>query len=594
MSTELVRLKIDEHHVQVPVGTTIVRAAERVGIRVPTLCYHPYLSLPGACRVCIVDVKDIGHHMAACSSEVWEGMEVVTNTPVLRQARRDILELILDNHPRDCQTCERDGHCELQNLAYSLGVRERLFEGERKDIPRDDRSRAVIREPNKCILCGRCVRICSEVQHVHNLSQHGRGFKTIVTPAHGAAMDDSVCIQCGQCIAVCPTASLLERNHTEDVWQALADPELHVVVQTAPAVRAAISEGFGSPPGRATTGRMVAALRMLSFDAVFDTIFGADLTIVEEAHEFLQRLAGGGPLPMLTSCSPGWINYLEKFYPQLIPNASTCRSPMTMTSVLSKTYYAEQRGLDPAKVYMVAIMPCVAKKYEARRPEHCDASGRPYTDAVLTVRELLWMLKASGIDFWTLENVDVSIYPSEEFDAPLGITTGAGTIFGATGGVMEATLRTAAVKLLGDDSAPLEFREVRRVPGLRELDVQLGDRTLHVGVANGMGNAAELLDRAARGEREFHILEMMACPGGCVGGAGQPYPPSAMREHLDYLLQLRAQALYKIDGGTTLRRSHENPAVQQLYRDYLGEPGSPRAHELLHTRYVAKMPRGIP
>ncbi len=593
MSTELVRLKIDGHEVQVPAGTTIAKAAERVGIRVPTLCYHPYLSLPGACRVCIVDVKEIGSHMAACSVPVWEGMEVVTNSPTLRQARRDIVELILDNHPKDCQTCERDGNCELQNLAYALGVRERLFEGERKDYPRDERGTAVVREPNKCILCGRCVRMCAEVQGVHNLSQHGRGFKTVVTPAHGAGMDESVCIQCGQCIAVCPTAALLEQSHTEAVWQALADPDLHVVVQTAPAIRAAIAEGFGGPPGRATTGRMVAALRLLGFDAVFDTVFGADLTIVEEAHELVQRLAGNGPLPMLTSCSPAWINYLERFYPQLIPHASTCRSPMSMTSVLSKTYYAERRGCDPDRIYMVAIMPCVAKKYEARRPEHCDARGRPFTDAVLTTRELIWMLKAAGIDFWTLDSVDLSCYPDEHFDAPLGLTTGAGTIFGATGGVMEATLRTAAVQLTGDPNAPLEFREARGVPGRREFDVAVGDRVLHVGIANGTGNAAALLDLVLRGERAFDVLEMMACPGGCVGGAGQPYPPRALRSQLDNLLQLRAAALYTLDGESSLRRSHENPAVQQLYREYLGAPGSARAHELLHTHYQAKLPRGI-
>lgn len=593
MSSELVRLTIDGNAVQVPTGTTIAKAAERVGIRIPTLCYHPYLSVPGACRVCIVDVRDIGHHMAACSTEVWEGMEVVTNTPVLRQARRDIVELILDNHPRDCQTCERDGNCELQNLAYALGVRERLFEGQRKDYPCDTRGVAVVREPNKCILCGRCIRMCAEVQNVHNLSQHGRGFKTVVTPAHGTGMDESVCIQCGQCVAVCPTAALLEQSHTERVWKALADPALHVVVQTAPAIRATLAEGFGAPPGRATTGRMVAALRLLGFDAVFDTVFGADLTIVEEAHELLTRLKAGGPLPMLTSCSPAWINYLEKFYPQLIPHASTCRSPMTMTSVLTRTYYAEQRGLRPEQIYMVAVMPCVAKKYEAARPEHRDMHGRPYTDAVLTTRELIWMLKAAGIDLWALDSVDLSAYPNEHFDAPLGIATGAGTIFGATGGVTEATLRTAAVQLTGDPQARVEFRETRGVPGLREFDVTLGDRTLHVGIANGTGNASELLELVVRGERTFHVLEMMACPGGCVGGAGQPYPPRALRSHLDSLLQLRAETLYELDGQSAHRRSHENPAVQTLYREYLGQPGSPKAHELLHTHYRAQLPRGI-
>jgi NADP-reducing hydrogenase subunit HndD len=587
-----VSLTIDGHAVSVPAGTTITKAAEKLGIRIPTLCYHPRLSLPGACRVCIVDVKDIGYHMAACSVEAWDGMEVTTNSPAIRQARRDIVELILDNHPKECQTCERDGRCELQNLAYALGVRERLFEGERKSFPLETSSHSVVRDSNKCILCGRCVRVCSEIQGVNNLSQQGRGFHTIVTPAHGDQMDQSACIQCGQCVAVCPTAAFLEKNHTEEVWAALADPKKHVVVQTAPAIRAAIGEGFGQPVGTASTERMVAALRVMGFDRIFDTVFGADLTIVEESNEFLRRLNGEGPLPMLTSCSPGWINYLEKFQPHMIPNASTCRSPMTMTSVLSKTYYAETQGIDPEDVYMVAIMPCVAKKYEAARPEHRTPSGAPYTDAVLTTRELIWMLKASGIDFWTLRNVDLDIYPNTDFDAPLGITTGAGEIFGTTGGVMEATLRTAAVKLTGDPDAELEFRTLRRVEGQREVEVQLGEHTLRVGVANGLVNARSLLDKAAAGT-PFHIIEVMACPGGCVGGGGQPYPPRGMKALDPELLLRRAQALHTLDSSRPLRRSHDNPAVQQLYADYLGDIGGPRAHELLHTHYQAREPRGI-
>ena len=355
-----ITLTIDERTVGVPAGTTILEAAEICGIRIPRLCYHPDLSLMGSCRVCVVDVKDIGFFMAACSSPVWEGMVVQTNSPEIRQARRDIVELLLDNHTKECQTCERDGNCELQNLAYSLGVRERLFEGERKRFPLEVSSLSVMRDSEKCVLCGRCYRVCAEVQGVYNLSQHGRGFSTIVIPAHGAAMDDSVCIQCGQCINVCPTAAFLEQKHTDAVWEAIADPDLHVVVQTAPSIRAAIGEGFGLPPGTPVTGKMITALRMLGFNAVVDTDFGADLTIVEESHELLQRLSGGGPLPMITSCSSGWVNFLEKFYPQLIPNASTCRSPMMMTSVLLKTWYAEKAGIDPKKVFVVSVMPCVA------------------------------------------------------------------------------------------------------------------------------------------------------------------------------------------------------------------------------------------
>lgn len=594
MVENTVTLQIDGHTVSVPPGTTIAKAAERIGIRIPTLCYHPSLSVPGACRVCLVNVKEMGFHMAACSVKVWEGMEVTTSSPEIRQARRDIVELILDNHPMDCQTCERDGHCELQNLAQTLGVRERLFAGERKDFPIDERSDAVVREANKCILCGRCVRVCSEVQGVHNLSQHGRGFLTVVQPAHGAGMDESVCIQCGQCAAVCPTAAFIEQNHSEAVWQALADRKKHVVVQVAPAIRATIAEAFGAPPGTASPGKLVAALRLLGFEAVFDTVFGADLTIVEEAHELIARLAGtagAGPLPLLTSCSPGWISYLEKFYPSLIPHASSCRSPMMMSSVLSKTYYAQQRGLDPEDVFVVAIMPCTAKKYEARRPEHYTAAGAPWTDAVLTTRELAGMLKAAGIDFWTLDQIDLEYYPKEQFDDPLGLGTGAGTIFGSTGGVLEATLRTAAAKLGQGSEVPLEFREVRAVEGLREADVRFGDRLLHVGVANGLVNATKLLDKVVRKEQQFEVIEIMACPGGCVGGGGQPYPPHGMDSR--DLLRLRAAALYALDGTALVRRSHENPAIERLYADFLGEVGGANAHRLLHTHYEAKLPRGI-
>ncbi len=588
-----VTLTIDGRKVTVDAGLTIVEAAETLGIRIPTLCYHPELSLPGACRVCIVEVKDAGSYVAACSVKVWDGIEVQTHSPAIRQARRDIVELLLDNHPMDCQTCERDGNCELQNLAYSLGVRERLFEGERKDIPFDDSSHSVVREPNKCILCGRCTRVCAEIQGVYNLSQHGRGFKTVVGPAHMGKMDESACIQCGQCIAVCPTAAFLEQNHTEQVWAALSDPRKHVVVQTAPSIRAAIGEGFGLVPGTPGTGRMVAALRLLGFKGVFDTNFGADLTIVEESNEFLKRLNGDGPLPMLTSCSPGWINFLEKFYPQMIPHASTCKSPMSMTSVLLKTYYAQQKGIDPKDVYVVAIMPCVAKKFEVKRPEHLMADGTPWTDAVLTTRELIWMIKTCGIDFWTLQGVELTNYPEEQFDNPLGVSSGAGDIFGTTGGVMEATLRTAVARLTGRPAANLEFTEVRAVEGLREATIEIDGRQINVAVANGLVNAAHILDKVVRGEKQFHIIEMMACPGGCIGGAGQPYPPRGMRVLDPRLLEMRARALYAIDKSKELRQSHENPAIKRVYDEFLGEPGGHKAHELLHTRYAARTPRGI-
>jgi NADP-reducing hydrogenase subunit HndD len=375
-------------------------------------------------------------------------MEIQTHSPEIRKARRDIVELLLDNHPQDCQTCERDGRCELQNLAYATGVRRRRFAGERKRFPLEISSAAVVRDPEKCILCGRCVRVCSEVQGVRNLSQHHRGFETVVGPALLKQMDDSVCIQCGQCINVCPTAAFMEKRHTNDVWNALSDPNKHVVVQTAPSIRAAIGEGFGMAPGTPATGQMVTALRRLGFDRIFDTDLAADLTIVEESHEFLERFKKGERLPILTSCSPGWVSFLEKFYPQLIPHASSCKSPMSMLSTLIKTYYAEKAGIDPKSIYSVAVMPCVAKKYEARRPEHMMPDGTPYTDAVLTTRELIWMIQSFGVDFPNL--------PHGEFDAPLGIATGAGDIFGCTGGVMEATLRTAAELATGQPprSAP--------------------------------------------------------------------------------------------------------------------------------------------
>jgi NADP-reducing hydrogenase subunit HndD len=580
-----VALTIDDQPVSVPAGTTIMEAAERIGVRIPRLCYHPDLSLAGSCRVCIVDVEGMGFYMAACSSAVWEGMVVRTNSPEIRQARRDIVELLVDNHPMDCQTCERDGNCELQNLAYSMGVRQRLFEGRRKQFPLEQSSHSVVRNSEKCVLCGRCVRVCAEIQGVYNLSQHGRGFTTHVTPAHGAEMDDSVCIQCGQCINVCPTAAFLEKQSTEDVWRALADPDLHVVVQTAPSIRAAIGEGFGLPPGTPATGKMITALRVLGFDAVFDTDFGADLTIVEEAHELLTRLDGAAPLPMITSCSPGWVNFMEKFYPGLIPHASTCRSPMSMLSVLAKTYYAEKKGIDPARIYMVAVMPCVAKKYESRRPEHYTEGGIPYTDAVLTTRELIWMIKCYGISFASLAD--------GEFDAPLGMASGAGDIFGTTGGVMEATLRAASELVTGKPADRLEFTEVRAVEGLKETYVAIGDRNIHVGVANGLHNAKQLLDKVISGQEQFHVIEVMACPGGCIGGGGQPYPPEDVKVLDPGLLRKRASALYAIDAGKKLRKSYENPAVEELYDTYLGGPGSEKAHHLLHTRYTAKLPRGI-
>ena len=582
---KMINIKIDDREVSVPEGTTVMEAAEKIGIHIPRLCYHPDLSLQGSCRVCIVEVKGFDFYTTSCSTKVWEGMEIKTNSPEIRQARRDIVELILDNHPQDCQTCERDGNCELQNLAYSLGVRERLFSGERKHFPIDKRSKSVVRVPEKCILCGRCVRVCAEVQGVYNLSQHGRGFNTQVMPAHGSAMDESVCIQCGQCIMVCPVAAFIEQSHTEKVWNALADPKKHVVIQTAPSIRAAIGEGFGMEPGTPATGKMVTALRLLGFDAIFDTNFGADLTIVEEATEFLKRIQKKERLPLLTSCSPGWINFLEKFYPEMIPYASTCRSPMSMTSVLLKTYYAEKMKKDPKDIFVVAVMPCVAKKFEADRDEHKMPDGIPYTDAVLTTRELIWMIKCYGIDLKDL--------PDSDFDNPLGESSGAADIFGTTGGVMEAALRMACEVLTGLPPEKMEFTDVRAVEGLRETEVKFGNYKINVAVSNGLMNAKTILNKIISGEKQYHIVEIMACPGGCIGGGGQPYPPEGYHFLDPELLAKRAQALYRIDSEKKIRSSNHNPSIQQIYKEFLGAPGSERAHQLLHTHYHPRLPRGI-
>jgi len=580
-----VNITIDNTPLTVKEGMTIMAAAETLGIKIPRLCYHPDLSIEGACRVCIVEVEGARSYVPSCATEVVEGMKIKTNSPQIRQARRDLVELILDNHPRSCQTCERDGNCELQNLAYTLGVRERLFEGKRKEYLVEASSPSVIRNAEKCILCRRCVRVCSEIQGIHNLSQLNRGFNTVVAPAHEGPMADSVCIACGQCINVCPVASFMEQPSTEAVWKALADPDTFVIAQIAPSIRAAIGEGFNLPVGTPCTGKTVTALRRLGFDAVFDTNFGADLTIMEEAHEFLERVKTGENLPLLTSCSPGWVKFMEHFYPEMIPHASSCRSPMTMLSALLKTYYAEKEKLDPRKIFVVAVMPCTAKKFEIERPEHRSEDGYPLTDAVLTTREAVWMIKAYGIDFVNL--------PDDDFDNPLGYSTGAADIFGTTGGVMEAALRTAAEKLTGKPLDKLEFTEVRAVEGLKEATLEIAGMKLNVAVTNGLQNAKTILEKVKKGRKQYHLIELMACPGGCIAGGGQPYPTDGSYVLDKEVVKKRARALYSIDEAKEIRKSHENPYIKKLYKEYLGEPGSRKAHHLLHTTYAPKEPRGI-
>jgi iron-only hydrogenase group A len=580
-----VTVYLDNEKVEVPEGITIMEAAETIGIHIPRLCYHPDLSVEGACRVCIVEVEGVNKYVTACTDKVQENMRIRTASPDIRRARRDIVELILDNHPKECQTCERDANCELQNLAYSLGVRTRHFEGKRKQHAMESSSASVIRDAEKCILCKRCVRVCAEIQGIHNLSQLHRGFNTVVSPAFEGPMVESVCINCGQCIGVCPVAAFLEKPHSNKVWAALADPKKHVVVQVAPAIRAAIGEGFNFPPGTDCTGKTVTALRRMGFHQVFDTNFAADLTIVEEANELVNRLEKNERLPLLTSCSPGWIKFLEHFYPELIPNASTCKSPMQMLSTLVKTYYAEMKGIDPKDIFVVGIMPCVAKKFEAERPEHMAEGGYPYTDAVLTTRELIWMIKAYGINFTNL--------PVGDFDAPLGFSSGAADIFGTTGGVMEAALRTAVEKLTGVALTTLEFKQVRAVEGLKEATLSVGGMDINVAVSNGLRNAKTILEKIQSGKVHYHLVEIMACPGGCIGGGGQPYPPKGYHVLDSEVNRLRAGALYAIDEAKTIRKSHENPFIIKLYDEYLNKPGSDSAHRLLHTTYDAKEPRGI-
>lgn len=582
---KMVNLIIDGKKVQVPEGTSIMHAAEIIGIKVPRLCYHPQLSIEGACRVCIVEVKGARNFVASCASPVAEGMEVTTTSPSIRQARRDIVELILDNHPKDCQTCERDGNCELQRLAYAMGVRNRYFEGERKNYEKDLSSPAVIRDPNKCILCQRCVRVCEEVQGVTALGQAHRGFNTVVMPAFNLPFADSVCVTCGQCINVCPTAAFLEKEATKKVWDALSDPEITVIAQFAPSVRAAVGEGFGLAPGNNMEGQTVTALRRLGVDVVFDTQFGADLTIMEEANEFVKRFTQGGKLPMLTSCSAAWMKYIEHFHPTILDNLSTCKSPMGMVSALTKTFYAKKKNLDPKKIFNLAVMCCTAKKFEASRPEMTDDEGRPYTDAVVTTREFVWMVKSQGIDFINLEK--------SEFDPILGFSTGAGAIFGATGGVMEAALRTAVEIITNETLLEINFTPVRGLKGIKEAQIDIAGTKVKVAVAHGLGNAKTLMQQVEKGESPYHFIEIMGCPGGCIGGGGQPYAGTNVMPLDPEMLKARAKALYDIDQGKVIRKSHENPYIQRLYKEFLGEPLSDVSHHLLHTHYKPRYPKGI-
>ncbi len=584
MDKKMITIYIDDKPYQVAAGQTVMQAADKVGFRIPRLCYHPKLSIEGACRVCIVELEGARNFIASCAYPVADGMKIRTNTPELRSARRDIVELILDNHPMDCHTCERDSNCELQRLAYSMGIRKRHFEGEMKHYEKDVSGVAVIRDPNKCILCGRCVRMCSEIQKTSVLGYAHRGFKTVVMPAYNMPFRDSSCTACGQCINVCPTAAFLEKDYTQELFKKLNDKSILKVAQCAPSVRAAIGEAFNIEPGRTMEKQLAAAIRRLGFDYVFDTQFSADLTIMEEANEFLERLQGKGKLPMITSCSSAWMKCLEQYHPDLIDHISTCKSPMSMQSAMVKTYFADKIKRDPKEILSVAFMCCTAKKYEAARPE-LEVNGMRATDLVITTRELAWMIKSAGIDFLAIKG--------EEFDHPLGLSSGAGTIFGTTGGVMEAAIRTAYELATGETLLDIEIGAVRGLQGIKEGKVVMDGKEIRVAVAHGLGNAAELLDIARKDPNRYHFIEIMGCPGGCVGGGGQPYANSNSIPLDEECLMKRAEALYTLDRNKTIRRSHENPDIQRLYKEFLGRPGSPASHKLLHTHYKQHFPVGI-
>jgi len=586
MST--ITLTIDGQEVSASPGTTILQAARSLGKRIPTLCYLENVQAIGACRVCLVEVEKAKTLMASCVTPVTQGMKVSTNTQRVRDSRRTVVELLLSDHTGECQTCDRSEDCELQSLARELGIRDITYPGEKSRNLVDESTPALIRNSGKCILCRRCVTVCRDVQGVGGLFAQNRGFDTVVGPAFCGDLDDVVCVQCGQCGAVCPVGAISERDQIAEVWAALEDPTKTVVVQTAPAIRAALGECFGNPPGTLVTGKMVTALRRLGFDAVFDTNFTADLTIIEEGTELLMRLKNAlvekkpVALPMFTSCSPGWIKYVEYFYPDMLANISTCKSPQQMFGAVAKTYYAQKIGKKPEDMFVVSVMPCTAKKFECQRAE-MTASGVRDVDVVLTTRELGRMIKQAGIDFNSL--------PEDRMDSPIGMSSGAADIFANTGGVMEAALRTV-YEIVSGKPFPFENLHVKPIEGLdgiKEASVTFTETvpewsflkgvTANVAVAHGLGNARQVIERVRSGKSQYHFIEIMTCPGGCIGGGGQP------RLTTNEVRLARIQAIYKEDEGKKLRKSHENPEIKQIYAEFLGEPLGKKSHQLLHTHY---------
>ena len=580
---ENVTVKINGLEVSAPAGSTILEAARLAGVEIPTLCYLKEINEIGACRMCIVEVKGARGLVASCVYPVSDGMEVWTNTPKIIESRKKTLQLLLSNHDRKCLSCVRSGNCELQKLCKELGVEdEDYYDGERTPSEIDDSAPHMIRDNSKCILCRRCSAVCEKVQGIGVIGPNKRGFATFIGSAFDMGLGETSCVSCGQCIAVCPTGALSEKDCTDDVLAAIADPSKHVIVQTAPSVRAALGEEFGYPIGTNVEGKMVAALRRIGFDKVFDTDFAADLTIMEEAHEFLERVKNGGVLPLITSCSPGWIKYCEHYFPDMTENLSSCKSPQQMFGAIAKSYYAEKAGIDAKDIVSVSVMPCTAKKFEIGRDDQA-ANGVPDVDYAMTTRELARLIRKCGLKF--------NLLPDEEFDAPLGLSTGAATIFGATGGVMEAALRTAVETLTGEELESVDFKEVRGTAGIKEATYHVAGMDVNVAVASGLGNARELLNRVKSGEANYHFIEIMGCPGGCVNGGGQPQQPGYVRNTTD-IRALRAKVLYDDDAADKIRKSHENPAIKELYATYLGEPGSEKAHHLLHTTYVKRKING--
>ena len=574
----MVNLTIDGLNVSVPEGTTILEAARTAGIDIPTLCFLKDINEAGDCRMCIVEVEGRRGFATSCIQKVEEGMVVKTNSKDVSEAREVVLDLILSNHHKDCLTCVRNGNCELQKLAQRYNKQDILYSGELCEHEIDCGSPSIVRDFNKCVLCRRCVATCKKVQKIGAIDVANRGFNSCVSTVDNLSLNDVNCTNCGQCIMSCPTGALREKDNTKDVWNLIKDEEKYVVVQTAPAVRAALGEEFGLPIGTNVTGKMVTALRRLGFDKVFDTNTGADFTIMEEANELLERLSNGGTLPMITSCSPGWVKYIEMNYPDQLAHVSSCKSPHQMFGALIKSYYAEKNGIAPEKISVVSVMPCIAKKFEANR-EQMNVNGIKDVDYVITTRELARMIKQAGIDFTNLEDTT--------FDDPMGEATGAAAIFGTTGGVMEAALRTAYEKITGENLKEVNFEVVRGEEGIKRATVKIGDKEVKAVVAHGLGNAQIVMDEIKSGKADYQFVEIMACPGGCIMGGGQPIRSSKERATID-IRKLRADCLYSIDEKSTIRKSHENPVVLKIYDDYLGEVGGHRAHELLHTHYVKR------